>query len=443
MNEYLITNGTLIPLGSSQEVIQKGALYIKDDKIEDLGKTSDLVQKYPQVTKHLDANKKVILPGLICAHHHLYSTMARGFSPPGSPASNFQEILEKLWWKLDYALSEEDVYYSAIIPMIECIRNGTTTIVDHHASPNCCDGSLDKIAEATLDSGIRASLCYEVTDRHKPGQGIIESERFLKRVSEEKSPFLASCLGIHASFTVSDETLLRCREIAEKYQVGYHIHVAEGPGDVADSLSKYKVRPVERLVNRGICGEKTLFAHCIHIDEKEMDLLLQTKTTVLHNPESNMNNAVGVAQILKMMEKGIRVGLGTDGMSSHMPAQMRVAYLLHRLENKDPRVAFLEAPKMLLENNPSIVNQQFPVKLGALEPGGPADLAIWDYCPATNLDFNSFLGHFIFAMPQATVDTTIVGGKILMQNKKLLSLDEERLCARSRELATELHRRIT
>jgi putative selenium metabolism protein SsnA len=441
MNDYLIAGGIVITLGRNNQVIHDGAVYVKDGLIADVGQAKDLKERYACEVK-VNARNKVVLPGFICAHHHLYSTMARGFAPPGEPARCFGEILERLWWKLDRALVEDDVYVSALIPLIECIRNGTTAIIDHHASPSCRDGSLDLIAKAVLESGIRASLCYEVSDRNVPAGGLAENERFLKRMAAEKSPFLTGMMGLHASMTVSDDTLARCRAVAERYGVGYHIHVAEGLEDHTDSLMKYGIRTVERLVTRGICGKNSLYVHCINIDEREMDLIKDTGTMVVHNPESNMNNAVGVANVLAMMGKGILVGLGTDGMASDMPAQMRCAYLLHRLENRDPRVAFCEAPQLLLWNNAAIAARFFPVRLGVIEKGAAADFAILDYIPPTTLEAGNFLGHFIFGMVDAVVDTTIVAGKILMQNKQILSLDEDEIAARSRKLAAKVWSRI-
>ncbi|UCF79903.1 MAG: putative aminohydrolase SsnA [Candidatus Eiseniibacteriota bacterium] len=437
----MIAGGIVITLGKNNQVIHDGAVYVKDGLIADVGKAKELKERHDCQVK-VDARNKVVMPGFICAHHHLYSTMARGFAPPGEPASCFGEILERLWWKLDKALLEDDVYVSALVPLIECIRNGTTAIFDHHASPSYREGSLDVLARAVLESGIRASLCYEVSDRNVPTGGLAENERFLKRMAAEKSPFLTGMMGLHASMTLSDETLEKCRAVAERYGVGYHIHVAEGSEDHSDSLVKYGVRTVERLVSRGICGKSSLYVHCIHLDDRETELIKETGTTAVHNPESNMNNAVGVANVLGMMGRGILVGLGTDGMASDMPAQMRCAYLLHRLENRDPRVAFCEAPQLLLWNNAEIAAKFFPVRLGVIERGAAADLAVLDYIPPTTLDADNFLGHFIFGMVDAVVDTTIVAGRILMRNKQVLSLDEEEIAARCRTLAAKVWSRI-
>jgi cytosine/adenosine deaminase-related metal-dependent hydrolase len=218
--------------------------------------------------------------------------------------------------------------------------------------------------------------------------------------------------------------------------------VAEDLADREDSLNKYGMPVVHRLHRLGASGPKSLFIHCVHIDEDEMDLIAATDTGVVHNPESNMNNAVGVTRLFDLLKRNILVGLGSDGMSSDMLAQMRSAYLLHRLANSDPRVAFLEAPKLLLENNAEIAERQFGVQLGELAEGRPADLAILDYQPPTVLNEANFLGHLIFGLVDATVDTTVCRGKILMQGKKILSMDEERIAARSRELAPQMWQRL-
>jgi putative selenium metabolism protein SsnA len=433
-------NGIVATLGPENQVIWNGCVVTDGEKVVAVGDATALRKKYPQA-EAVDCGGKLVLPGFICTHHHFYSTMARGMCPPGEPAANFVQILERLWWKLDKALSEEDVTVSAQLPVIECIRNGTTTVIDHHASPSCREGSLDRIEKVVREGGIRASLCYEVSDRNVKGGGIAENERFIKKVGKGDGK-LAAMMGLHASFTVSDESVERCVGIARDHGVGCHIHVAEDAADRKDSVDKFGVPTVARLQRLGATGEKSIFVHCIHIDEPEMDALASTHTIVVHNPESNMNNAVGVSKVLAMLKKGILVGLGTDGMSSDMLAQMRCAYLLHRLDQRDPRVAFCEAPQLLLQNNAAIVKRQFGLELGRIQEGGPADLAILDYLPPTPLDAGNFLGHFIFGLPDAVVDTTVCAGKILMRNKKILTLDEEKIAARSRELAPQMWKRL-
>ena len=433
-------NGIVVTLGSNHQIIWNGSVVTEGENIIAVGDITEMNKHFPEA-ETVDCTGKVVLPGFICAHHHFYSMMARGMAIPGESASNFMEILERLWWKVDRALTEDDITLSCQIPLIECIRNGTTTVIDHHASPGMRDGSLDLIENAVRQAGLRASLCYEVSDRNVMGGGIEENERFIKKIGKGDGQ-IAAMMGLHASFTLSDETLEKCVGIAKDTGVGCHVHVAEDLADREDSLQKYGMPTVHRLDKMGVSGEKSLFIHCIHIDESEMDLIAATKTSVVHNPESNMNNAVGVSPLLGLLKRNIVVGLGTDGMSSDMLSQMRAAYLLHRLANHDPRVAFLEAPKLLLENNPQIAERQFGIRLGEIAEGSPADLAIIDYHPPTALNEANFLGHLIFGLVDATVDTTVCKGKILMQGKKILTLDEEQIAARSRELSPQMWQRL-
>jgi len=433
-------NGIVVTLGHDNQVIWNATVVTEGERIAAVGDSAKLKKQFPKA-EVVDCSGKIILPGFMCTHHHFYSTMARGMAVPGEPASNFVEILERLWWRLDRALSEEDITVSAQVPLIECIRNGTTTVIDHHASPGKREGSLDLIEKAVRQAGIRASLCYEVSDRNEPGAGIAENERFIKKIGRGDGQ-VAAMMGLHASFTLSDKTLETCVGIAKQAGVGCHIHVAEDAADREDSLKKYQMPTVHRLEKLGVTGEQSIFVHCVHIDSTEMDILAATKTSVVHNPESNMNNAVGVTKLFDLLNKGVVVGLGTDGMGSDMLAQMRCAYLLHRLANRDPRVGFLEAPQLLLQNNAEICERQFGVRAGEIGEGRPADLAILDYQPPTPLNPGNFLGHLIFGLVDAVVDTTVCRGKILMRGKKILMLDEERIAARSRELAVRMWKRL-
>jgi putative selenium metabolism protein SsnA len=433
-------NGIVVTLGENNRVLWNATVVTDGEIIAGVGDSAEMQRRFPDA-KSVDCSGKIVLPGFICSHHHFYSTMARGMGIPGEPAKNFVEVLEKLWWKVDRALDEEDIVLSAQLPLIDCIRNGTTTVIDHHASPTYREGSLDLIETAVRQAGLRASLCYEVSDRNIPGGGIAENERFIKKVGKGDGQ-IAAMMGLHASFTLSDETLEKCVGIAKDSGVGCHIHVAEDLADEEDSLNKYNTRIVDRLDKLGATGRNSIFVHCVHINDHEMEIVADTGTIVVHNPESNMNNAVGVTPVLPMLKKGILVGLGTDGMGSDMLVQMRCAYLLHRLANRDPRVAFMEAPQMLLQNNAEIANRQFGLTLGQISEGLPADLAIIDYYPPTPIDETNFLGHLIFGLVDAVVDTTVCRGIILMQGKKILSMDEDKLAAHSRELAPKMWKRL-
>ena len=438
----LIANGTLVTFGEENELIPNGALLIEGDQIAAVGTTTELTERYRH-EEILDARGRLIMPGMICGHTHFYGAFARGMSLKTEPPSDFPQILEYLWWRLDKALNPDDVRFSALVSLVDAIRNGTTTLIDHHSSPNAVAGSLDVIAEAVTEAGLRACLCYEVSDRDGEEialEGIRENERFIEEASGD---LLAGTFGLHASLTLSDETLQRAVEVAGDLNVGFHIHVAEAQADVADSLKKSGLRVVERLEKAGILGEKTIAAHGVHIDAYETDTLRETGTKVVHNPRSNMSNAVGVADVLRMLRRGIVVGLGNDGFSNNMFSEMETTYLLHKLAQEDPRV--MGADQVLeigVRNNARIAGLFFPRALGALSVGAYADIILLDYVPTTPLDADNLPWHVIFGMNGGQVSTTIVGGNVLMRDRELLTLDEEAICARSRELARNLWLRM-
>ncbi|HEY5269749.1 MAG TPA: amidohydrolase family protein, partial [Anaerolineales bacterium] len=273
-------NGIVVTCGDNNRVLWNATVVTDGELVAAVGDSAEMKRRFPDA-KSVDCSGQVVLPGFICAHHHFYSTMARGMSIPGEPAANFLQILERLWWKVDRALLEEDILLSAQLPLIDCIRNGTTTVIDHHASPSLRDGSLDLIEKAVRQAGLRLSLCYEVSDRNTPGGGVMENERFIKKVGKGDGQ-IAAMMGLHASFTLSDATLEQCVGIARDAGVGCHIHVAEDAADREDSLAKYNMPTVKRLDKFGLTGEKSIFVHCVHIDASEMDILAATKTAVVH-----------------------------------------------------------------------------------------------------------------------------------------------------------------
>jgi putative selenium metabolism protein SsnA len=441
-DQKLVGNGWVVTLGEDNRVLEKGAVLIEGTTVKEIGPTDELKTKYPEA-RFIDACGRTVMPGLICAHHHLYSTFACGIS--SKPAANFVEILENLWWKLDRALSLDDVEVSALIPIARAIRAGTTTLLDHHASPNAIEGSLSRIGDVVKKSGIRASLCYEVTDRNgEPGTdaGLKESREWLKRVKRDKSGRLHGLVGLHAGMTISDKTLARCVELAKEFDTGLHIHVAEDKSDEDDSLQKHGKRVIQRLFDAQGLGPKTMAIHCIHVDDAEIELLKQTNTIVIHNPQSNMNNAVGAARIMDMIGKGIRVGLGTDGMTSDMREEVRAALWLRHHEHKDPRVGFVEVALSLLKTNAEIASAFFGKPLGRIAVGAPADIIISDHIPFTPFNGDNVLGHVLFGVAAEPINTTIVDGKILMHDKKLKTLDWEEISERAAKLSPETWKRF-
>ncbi len=441
MNEMLIVNGQLVTWREEDQILQEGALLIKDGRIAAMGNSKELSSEYPDADT-VDAGGQLMMPGNICAHTHFYGAFARGMAIPGPPMKDFPDILKRLWWRLDLALSREDIRYSALVSLVDAIKHGTTTLVDHHASPNAIEGSLDTIADAVVESGLRAALCYEVTDRNGPDgakAGIEENVRFLNALAKMDNDLLAGTFGLHASLSLSDETLSACVEAANNFDTGFHIHVAEHEADEYDSLHNYGIRAVDRLARSGILGPKSIVAHAVHIDPVEMNLLRDTGTWVTHQPRSNMNNAVGAADIDGMLRLGIPICLGNDGFSNNMWAEWKTAYLLHKVANRDPRRANgADIARMAIDNNRDLAQVFWPdLPLGKLEVGAAADIIFVDYHPTTPMSPANLPWHIIFGFESSMVTSTMVGGRFLMRDRHLLTLDEAAITARSRELAKE------
>ncbi|SHI73843.1 putative selenium metabolism protein SsnA [Clostridium cavendishii DSM 21758] len=440
----IIGNGRLITQNKKNPFIENGALVIKDGKILDYGNTSDILGKY-QNAEYIDASKKVIMPGLINTHGHIYSAFARGMNLDGEVSKNFLDILNNLWWRLDKNLSLEDVKYSAYTTLMDSLKFGVTTFFDHHASPNAVTNSLFTIGKVAEELGIRTSLCYEVSDRDGEEileKGIKENIDYIKYCIEKKDNMKSGMFGMHASFTLSDESLKKCVKEAEKLNCGYHIHVAEGMDDEEQCIKKHGKRVVERLNDFNILGEKTIAVHCIHADDNEKNLLLNTGTVVVHNPESNMGNAVGVSPAIELVNKGLTVGLGTDGYTQDMFESMKVANIIHKHNLKDPSVAWGEVPLMLFENNRKIAEKHFKGKFGIIEKGANADVIIVDYNPLTPMNASNYNSHILFGMMGKAVDTTIVNGRVLVRNGKLLNVNEEEILGAARKVSEKLWDRI-
>ncbi len=439
----LIGNGHLLTMTPENPYIEEGSVLVEGGLIKGIGSTAELKERYPDA-EWLDARGMVIMPGLTNTHMHLYSTFARGMALKDAPPTNFIEILERLWWRLDKALTLEDVYYSALIPMIDCIKNGTTTILDHHAGAYSIKGSLDTIAKAAQEVGLRTCLAYEVSDRDGTSimrDGIEENIAAIKKY-RGKEGLLSATFGLHASLTLSDDTLAACREAEKEVGSGFHIHVAEGLQDVEDSLARSGKRVVERLADNGILGPNTIAVHCVHVTEKEISILKETGTMVVHNPESNMGNAVGCSPVGDLLEAGVTVGLGTDGYTSDMFESLKVANLIRRHASGDPGAGWVEVPRMVFENNRQILARFYPHPVGRLEPGACADIILVDYQAPTPLLRDNWFGHLLFGFNGGLVDTTIVGGKVVMQGRQIVSVDEALIAERARNLAASLWERF-
>ena len=440
MNSLLITNGHLVTLDEDNRFIENGSIYVEGDRIVDVG---NLPAGSCSADRTIDARGSLVMPGLINAHHHLYSTFARGFTPPGPPARNFEDNLKNLWWKLDSALDSEDVYYSALLAVMHAARAGCTTIIDHHASPSCCDGSLDQVERAFRDVGLSGCLCYEVSDRNRDGEGIEENERYIRKCRGSDDDQMAAMFGMHALMTLGTRTLERCADVGHALDAGFHVHAAEDELDVQLTMERYGRRIMDRFLDFNIPGSKTIFVHGIHFESHEFDLLCSTDSMLVNNPESNMNNGLGVAPILDMLKHGVTVGVGTDGMSSHLISQARAMYLQQRSYHRDPTLAFAEACEILLQHNRKICNRLFRKPRGVLAPGQLADIMIADYVPFTPLNAATFYGHLLFGLSFARVRVTIARGQVIVDGGRLRHLDEEAIRAHCAERAPAIWERIT
>ena len=435
----VIGTGKLFTRNDEMPFVENGAVAIEGTKIDAVGETEAIKKQYGDA-EFIDAKGGVIMPAFINTHEHIYSAMARGLSIKGYNPKGFLDILDGQWWTIDRHLTLEQTKYSAVETLISCIRNGVTTVFDHHASFGQIGGSLFTIADVAKELGVRACLCYEISDRDgmdKARESVMENAEFIRYALKDDTDMIAGMMGMHAQFTISDATM----ELAaanKPDEVGYHIHVAEGIEDLHDCLKKYGKRIVDRLMDFNILGEKTLLGHCIYINPHEMDLIKDTNTMVVHNPESNMGNACGCPPTMELVHRGILTGLGTDGYTHDMIESYKVANVLHKHHLCDANAAWGEVPKMLFENNAAIANRYFKTPLGVLKEGAAGDVIVVDYNPPTQLDASNINGHILFGMTGRDVVTTVANGRVLMKDREIKVIDVEEAMAKCREESAKL-----
>ncbi len=442
----LIKNAVIVTWGKPNQVLYDHAVKISGTSIQEVGLQKELLEKYPE-EELLDARGQFLMPGLICSHTHFYGAFSRGMALHGNAPADFPEILQKLWWPLDQSLLEEDVKYSALVCLVDAIKHGTTTLFDHHASPNFIEGSLDTIESAFLKTGVRGVVCYEITDRggvEKADQGIAENLRMVSKV-KHNNPDLSlvkATFGMHASLTISDETMNKSRK-ALPAGTGMHIHVAEHPVDEYDSLQKYGKRVIDRLGQYDLLGSDSIIVHGVHMDMREVQKLAETNTRLSHQPRSNMNNAVGMADIDSILRMGVKVCLGNDGFSNAMWDEWRTGYLAHKLWNQDPRrMNGSTIIDMAIYNNADLASHFFDgQQIGVIEVGAKADLILADYEPITEVTAGNLPWHILFGFRDSMVTMTMVNGKILMKDRILADLDEKEITQKSVELSKAVWKR--
>jgi putative selenium metabolism protein SsnA len=390
---------------------------IFDDHIVDVGMMSDYIK--PKECKEIDCHQQIILPGIVSGHTHLYSTFARGMNVPFNP-DNFLDILHQLWWKMDHFLDKDMIYYSALMGGIDQLKNGTTTLIDHHAS-QFIKGSLSTIHKALVeDLNLRCILAFETSDRFSIEEAIEENLDFINGKYKDS----AGLFGLHASISLSDDSLMRIKQKLNGQ--GIHIHVAESIMDEEQCMARYGMRVVQRLEHFGLINDQSLLVHCTHINEEEMDIIKKYGATIAINPTSNLNNAVGISKVKQFLNKGIPVIVGNDGLIQSQPIEYLNTYYLSHLDNHSPVGFSLEDVKQLIINTYDYANKQLKTRLGVFEKGAEADLLICPYQPFTPMTKDNVFGHIFFGLfPQFHPKRIFVKGQLVIEDYEFSCKDKE------------------
>ncbi|MFO7969645.1 MAG: amidohydrolase family protein [Bacillota bacterium] len=375
--------------------------------------------------KEIDCQGKLIIPGFVSGHTHFYSTFARGASFEFSP-DNFLDILKQMWWKLDHFLDQNMIYYSALMGGLDQLKKGTTSLIDHHASYQI-DNSLNIIKSAINDKlKLRSVLAFETSDRFDVEKAIEENIAFFKNNRTKSS---AGLFGMHASLSLSDKSLEKISD--NLHNAGIHIHVAESLMDEEECLKKYGMRVVERLDKFNLINDKSLLVHCTHINETEMEIIKTRKATIAINPTSNLNNAVGISNVKKFLDKGIRVIVGNDGLIQSQALEYLNIYYLAHLKTESPTGFGLTDLLKIIKNTYEYINMLLNTNLGSFSKGSEADLLVLPYEPYTKINGDNVFGHLFYGVfPGFLPEKVFANGKCLIDNYKLtMDLTNERKLA--------------
>lgn len=431
MNKVLTHLRILRPF-QNPEYIENGWIRIIDSRIAAFGK---MPVKLDEDEFEINMGNKLVIPGMINAHTHLYSALAMGMPAPKHSPQNFVQILEEVWWKLDRALDAETTLASFQAGLLACLQAGVTTVFDHHSSPNFTKGSLKLLAETAHDFGIKVSTAFEVTDRNGPTFFQSGIEENLHAISEFKSnPAIHPMLGLHASFTLSDESLEMIRKVLEKHSdVGIHIHIAEDIADHHDSGARGYQSVVQRLSEYDLIHSNSLYAHGIHITPDDADVLFNAGANLVHNPSSNANNRVGILNGVTLEALGF--GLGTDGMQANMLSEAKEGTLIRagRLSGSAPNVDYI---KLLFQNNPQIAGKLFGSPLGRIEPGTAADLAFYNYQPRTEFTAENWSAHLLFGLDLPC--SVMTDGEFRLMDNEVVGMNEADILTNAQQASRRL-----
>jgi len=407
-------------MDQKRRVIEDAAVAVVDDKIVAVGPIED-VSKGFGADEVVDAKGCIVMPGLICSHTHLYGIALRGSALNIEPPSDFLQILQRVWWPVDEKLTNEDAYATTLASGIESLMNGTTCYADTYSAPNAIDGSLDQIAKASNEVGLRGVISFEATERRSADEGargLKENLRFIRSRAKGRA---MGMISLHASFTVSDDLISRGVEASAGHRVPLTIHVSEGPNDGYHNMERYGKRSVERLQERGLLSPRAVLAHCVHLNEREIELIAKSSASVAHNPMSNMLNAVGVASLMEMLDHGVNVGLGNDGYVFDMFENMRIGFLLQRVARRNPnRPSPQEVVEMCTVNAARAYGLS---SLGSIEAGKKADIIVVRPTLTATPYSGSIYGYIINSLRGPDVRDAMVDGQLVMKNRRLLTLD--------------------
>jgi putative selenium metabolism protein SsnA len=435
----LFTNASLVEFDPPR-VRHNEDVLVEGDSILQTGKGLDT----SGVEKTIDVSGKLLFPGIVCSHTHFYSGLSRGIMANIGSTPDFVSILKNLWWRLDRALDKDSLRASGLICSLDAIRAGTTAVIDHHASPNCISGSLEVLKNAFEKTGLRAATCYEVTDRHGEKalqEGLDENIAFAGLIDEEKkagtwSGLTEAHVGGHAPCTLPDSALERLAAACERAGRGFHVHLAEDAWDVSHSHITYGKDLVFRLDEYGLVTDKSILVHGVHLNPEEIGRINERGAFLVHNSRSNMNNGVGYNPHLPGLTNW---ALGTDGIGSDMFAEMQCAYFKHK-DEKGPLwpgdfLSALAAGNRLLEKS-------FGRPFGRIDPGYAADLVLADYAAPSPLEPENIAGHMVFGMGSNIVETVMINGKIVMENRVFPGTDRNAVYREASAQAQRLWARI-
>ena len=378
----------------------------------------------------VDCHGRVIVPAFANVHHHFYSAFLRGAPGLKMPPRDQRERLECLVWPYEKTLDREDVRVAVRFGLLEAIVAGTTVVVDHHVSAGCVDGILDVIAEEISAAGVRAVLCYEITDRdgeQTAQAGLRETERFLATLDRYRGSIKAM-VGLHAMSTVGPTSLAAAVDIAQRHGVGIHLHVGEAVHDNDLSVTRFGDRPLARLEQAGGLNSQSLLAHAVHVTQDEISLLARHDGMVAHNPRSNASNGVGTTDLAALKKAGVTVGIGGDGFNQNIWSELALMTLLQRQSFHSPLALPPDSALDIgLKGNAAIIERLSGRKTGAIEPGCEADIVILEGEPTIPITAQNAHWHLANGLPGLRVRDVVTGAQAILTSGLPTTLDEEQI----------------